>query len=81
LDDDDDLDRDDERSRMLHTQSISQERHSLDDGENFFRDSDNDVDEVEGQHHGRKGKGKAKVIDTSGRSVPPSEWAPLPRGL
>jgi deubiquitinase DESI2 len=70
----------DERSRMLGDRS--NRRHSIEDS----RTGDEIADEEEWnseeeRQHGGSGKGKAPLRDTSGRVVPASEVAPLPKRM
>lgn len=76
LEDDDEGARSNEHSRMLSDMDTSQ-RHSFDDGRDSFSESwDSDS---RTQPNNTEGKGKLPLRDTSGRMVPRSERAPLPR--
>ncbi|KAL3427831.1 hypothetical protein PVAG01_01340 [Phlyctema vagabunda] len=82
LEDDDDGSH--ERSRMLHDTDTSHRRQSYEDELDLADMTDDEVydewDSEEERRRGGNGKGKAPVKDTSGRTVPVSERAPLPRG-
>lgn len=72
----DDQDDTTESSRMLPTR---QHRRSLSDAERIDETYDEDWDGDRQSRTSSKGKGKSPLRDTSGRLVPPSERAPLPR--
>lgn len=77
LDEEDENDAD-ERSRMLRRDT---RRHSFEDQMRDDNVTDDDEwDSEEERRRGGSGKGKAPVRDTSGRTVPAAERAPLPRG-
>jgi hypothetical protein len=67
----------DERSRMLRDRS--NRRHSFEDWRTGDQITDDEWDSEDERRHGGSGKGKAPLRDTSGRVVPASERAPLPK--
>lgn len=69
-----------ERSRMLQDTDTSHRRHSFEDRGRIEYLADDEWDSEEERRRGGSGKGKAPVKDTSGRTVPAAERAPVPRG-
>ncbi|RDW94360.1 hypothetical protein BP5796_00123 [Coleophoma crateriformis] len=68
-----------ERSRMLYDTDTSLRRQSHENNNLGDLVEDEEWDSQEERRQGGSGKGKASMKDTSGRIVPASERAPLPR--